>query len=316
LGCAVLAFFGSAVAQLGQAAEPTVPPSAAAAAAAEGKVAALAALTVLPADDCSADQAASGAACSEVELTGSDQVTLSNVKPPYFPSGGLEYLVLRCTDSNGAFDGAYQLDSTLRTLFPDMGMPDGWHADVVTNAFLGLPILAARLAVYNATLGVRAQDEAFAPLDAASADAQPLNAIFKVWATTGAISVSNDNQVLGLVFDSETPLSIALGGNFSTAKPELFAAPFVSGSGTPEVTFVAEEKVVIPLDAIFQNIEISLPDVALGVVDSIVQSAQIDLSMRFKAKGPNPCYSGSDGGSDAGSEAALAPGPQPATPSP
>lgn len=69
LGCAVLAFFGSAVAQLGQAAEPTVPPSAAAAAAAEGKVAALAALTVLPADDCSADQAASGAACSEVELT-------------------------------------------------------------------------------------------------------------------------------------------------------------------------------------------------------------------------------------------------------
>ena len=69
LGCAVLACVGSAVAQLGQAAEPTVPPSAAAAAAAEGKVAALAALTVLPADDCSADQAASGAACSEVELT-------------------------------------------------------------------------------------------------------------------------------------------------------------------------------------------------------------------------------------------------------
>merc|ERR1712224_330269 len=87
LGCAVLACVGSAVAQLGQAAELTVPPSVAAAAATEGKVAALAALTVLPADDCSADQAASGA-CSEVKLTGSDQVTLSNVKPPYFPSGG------------------------------------------------------------------------------------------------------------------------------------------------------------------------------------------------------------------------------------
>lgn len=47
--------------------------------------------------------------------SGSDQVTLSNVKPPYFPSGGLEYLVLRCTDSNGAFDGAYQVPKVRNT---------------------------------------------------------------------------------------------------------------------------------------------------------------------------------------------------------
>ena len=325
------AVLSPAQAQEGADAEPpvSVPAVLAALAAAEGKYAALATLQVATEPACGAGAGTSNSivapvGCSQVELVGSDEVALENVDPETFASGGLVHLVLRCTDFEGGFDGVYHLDSDLRTLFEDTGTPQGWRADVTTDAFLGIPLLATRLAVADAVLGVRAQDEAFATLgepqdgsganasEAALAGLSPVAQQLRVWGKSGAINASNDNAALGLVFDSLTPLGVAMGGSFEESKPELSAAPFIGGTGEAQLRYVADEKISIPLDAIFENIEINLPEIAVGVVDSIIESSQIDLDMRFEAFGSNPCAAATTPVPKPSGMTTAAPGPKPA----
>ena len=290
---------------------PSVPAALAALAAAEGKYAALATLDLKTDSACgpnATDASRSGfvapVGCSRVELVGSDEVTLEGVEPFDFAKQGRIHLVLRCTDTMGGFDGAYHLDSDLRMLFEDTGAPSGWRAEIFTDAFLDRPVRAARLAVADAVFGVRAQEEAFAPLGkplpphgggfegpsaATLAGLNPVEQQLRLWAKGGAINVSNDNTTLGLVFDSTTPLPIAMGGSHEEGKPELLAMPFIGGAGKRQLRYISDEEISIPLEAIFDSVAIDMPAIAIGVVDSIVQDAQVKLDMRFEAFGPNPC---------------------------